>query len=159
MQIRLRQFAFAAVLSVGASAVAAIPAIAQQNESQQYPRRSGTEAQRTDPDTYANHPDYSNNQYYRTGNDEGYQDYQAKKRREKHEHQYRNDDDRRAHDYGYQEGWSGRRYGDQNSHNGRAYGDNQKRDRDDQYRNSDERYRDRDAQKHDKDDDHDHDNH
>ena len=174
MQIRLRQFAFAAALSVGASAVAAMPAIAQQDDSQRYPHRSATEAQRTDPDAYANHQDYYNNEYYRTGNDEGYQDYQAKKRRAKHEHQYRNDDDRRAHDYGYQEGWSGRSYRDQNSRtygennryrdrdnqnyrNGQAYGNDQYRNRDNQNYGNDQ-YRNQEKQKRDKDDD-DHDKH
>jgi len=174
MQIRLREFAFAAALTVGASAVGAMPAMAQQDESQRYPHRSSTEAQRTDPDTYANHPDYSNNEYYRTGNDEGYQDYQAKKQREKHEHQYRNDDDRNAHDYGYQEGWSGRSYRDHNTRSGqtnangsgesRKYrsgdtsGQTQSRDRDDQYRNSDSHYRDSNKPKLDN-DDHVRDNH
>jgi hypothetical protein len=163
MQTHLRQLAVAAALTFGASAVAAMPAMAQQDENHQYQRRSGTEAQRTDPDTYANHPDYSNSEYYRTGNDEGYQDYHAKKQREKHEHQYRNDDDRKAHDYGYHEGWSGRSYKDnQNYRANQTYGDNQQYRDNQTYRNNDNKnrndqnsqYRDRD-QKHDKDDDHD----
>lgn len=157
MQIRLRQVAFGAALVFGSSAIAA-PVLAQQDESRERGRQSSAETQRTNPDAYANHPDYSNNEYYRTGNDEGYQDYKAHKRREKDEHQYRNDEDRRAHDYGYQEGWSGRSYRDNDDDRGRAYS-NQRHDKDDArtsegYRNN-QTERDRDNQKHDKDDDHD----
>jgi len=154
MQIHWRQFAFAAALSVGAAGVVAVvPAVGQEDQNHHY-ERNGAQAQRTDPDTYANHPEYSNNEYYRTGNDEGYQDYQAKKRRDKHEHQYRSDDDRKAHDYGYDEGWSGRTYRrNQSSRNGQTSGENQDRDRDN------ERYRNQDNRKHDKNDDHDRDMH
>jgi len=165
MRAYWKQLAFVAALSVGASTFVAIPAIGQQDRNRSYPQ-SGTQAQRSDPDTYANHPDYSNNEYYRTGNDEGYQDYQAKKRRESHNHQYRNDDDRKAHDYGYDQGWSGRnRRDDRNSRGNQTYGDNQYRTRqNDQYRNRDNsqyqnrdntQYQNRENQKHDKDDDHD----
>jgi hypothetical protein len=55
------------------------------------------------------HPDYSRNSYYKTGNREGYQDYQKKQQRTTHNHKYRNDQDRAAHDYGYQQGWQGQR--------------------------------------------------
>lgn len=146
MHIRLRQLAF----SVALGAVAAMPALAQQDRDHD----GSAQAQRANPDTYANHPDYSNNEYYRTGNDEGYQDYKTHKQREKHEHQYRNDEDRRAHDYGYQEGWSGRSYRDHD--NDRVSGD-QRHDKDDvRGRDTDRNNqmdRDRDNQKHDKDDD------
>lgn len=132
MQTCLRQLAVAAALTLGASAVAAMPAMAQQDENHDYKGTSSAQAQRTSPDTYANHPDYSNNEYYRTGNDEGYKDYKAHKRG-KYEHQYRSDDDRKAYESGYQEGWSGRSYRD----------------------NDTRKTQDRDNQKHDKDDDHD----
>jgi hypothetical protein len=164
MRTRWRQLTFAVALSVGASTAATIPAAAQQDQNHHY-ERDGAQAQRTDPDTYANHPEYSNNQYYRTGNDEGYQDYHAKKRRDRHNHQYRNDDDRKAHDYGYDEGWSGRRYEDnQNSRGNQTYGNNnQNRTRENgQYQNQNgqssnqnRRYRNQENQKHDKTDDHD----
>ena len=134
MQTRLRQLAVAAALTFGASAVAAMPAMAQQDENHQYKGTSSAQTQRSNPDTYANHPDYSNNEYYRTGNDEGYKDYKAHKRG-KYEHQYRSDDDRKAYESGYQDGWGGR-----------SYRDNDNRKTED---------RDRDNQKHDKDDDHD----
>ena len=156
MHIQLRQVALSAALVFGASAVA-VPALSQQDENREYKgQQSSAQTQRTNPDAYANHPDYSNNEYYRTGNDEGYQDYQAHKQREKHEHQYRNDDDRRAHDYGYREGWSGRSYHDNDDERGRAYS-NQRHDKDDArtsgtYRDN-QTNRDRDDQKHDKDDD------
>ena len=156
MHIQLRRVALGAALVFGASAVA-VPALAQQDENREYKGQQRSEqTQRTNPDTYANHPDYSNNEYYRTGNDEGYQDFRAHKQREKHEHQYRNDDDRRAHDYGYQEGWSGRRYRDNDDEHGRAYS-SQRHDKDDARTNGTYRdnqtNRDRDDQKHDKDDD------
>ncbi|HEX3570481.1 MAG TPA: hypothetical protein VHU44_06640 [Acidobacteriaceae bacterium] len=111
MQTRLRQLAVAAALTFGASAVAAMPAMAQQDENHEYKGTGSAQTQRTNPDTYASHPDYSNNEYYRTGNDEGYRDYQGKKQL-KHEHQYRSDDDRKAYENGYKEGWSGRSYRD-----------------------------------------------
>ncbi len=53
---------------------------------------------------------YTNNEFYRTGNREGYEDYQHHTQRKTHDHKYRNDDDRHAHDQGYQEGWSGHQY-------------------------------------------------
>jgi hypothetical protein len=143
MQTHLRQLAVAAALTLGASAVAAMPAMAQQDENHEYKGTSSAQAQRTNPDTYANRPDYSNNEYYRTGNDEGYKDYKAHKRG-KYDHQYRSDDDRKAYEYGYKEGWSGRSYRDNQTY----------RDNDDKNRN-DMQDRDRDKQKHDKDDDHD----
>ena len=157
MQIQLRRVALGAALVFGVSAVA-VPALAQQDENREYKgRQSSAETQRTNPDTYANHPDYSNNEYYRTGNDEGYQDYKAHRQRGKHEHQYRNGDDRRAHDYGYQEGWSGRSYRDRDDDRGSQTYSNQRHDKDDvrgSDRDRDNRTdRDRDNQKHDKDDD------
>lgn len=149
MQTHWRHLAMAAALSVGVSTVFAASAVAQQDQNQRYDSRSA-KAQRADPDTYANHPEYSNNEYYRTGNDEGYQDYKAKQRRERHEHQYRNDDDRKAHDYGYNEGWSGRSYRDDT--NRRTSDDDQTRSRD---HNQDSQYRRQEDQKHDKVEDHD----
>ncbi|MCU1312821.1 MAG: hypothetical protein JWM54_578 [Acidobacteriaceae bacterium] len=52
---------------------------------------------------------YTNNNYYQTGNREGYEDYQKKVRRKEHNHKYRSDEDRRAHDQGYEQGWQGHR--------------------------------------------------
>jgi hypothetical protein len=52
---------------------------------------------------------YTNNNYYQTGNREGYEDYQKKARRKEHNHKYRSDEDRRAHDQGYEQGWQGHR--------------------------------------------------
>ena len=157
MHIQLRQLAFGAALVFGASSIA-LPALAQQDENRgDRGRQNSAETQRTNPNTYANHPDYSDNEYYRTGNDEGYQDYQAHKQRGKHDHQYRNDEDRRAHDYGYQEGWSGRSYRDHDEGRGSQTYSNQRHDKDD-VRGSDmdrdnRTDRNRDNQKHDKDDD------
>lgn len=144
MQTLIHRLAFTASLAILAAATAAPPVMAQQPERRQSTgdRDGSMQAQRTDPDAYANHPDYSNNDYYRTGNDEGYQDFKAKKRRAEHQHQYRTDEDRKAHDYGYEEGWSGRSYRDSGNN------------RSDQTSGAD-RTRDRDNQKHDKLDDRD----
>lgn len=68
-----------------------------------------TFAQDRDQQHREDHPEYRRNRYYRTGNREGYQDYQRKNQRPEHTHRYRNDDDRKAHDYGYQQGWQGQR--------------------------------------------------
>lgn len=62
------------------------------------------------------HTDYSNNEFYRTGNREGYQDDQHHTKRTTHNHNYRNDEDRRAHDAGYQEGLQGHRYQENTNH-------------------------------------------
>lgn len=59
------------------------------------------------------HTDYSNNEFYRTGNREGYEDYQHHSQRKTHNHKYRSDEDRRAHDTGYKEGWSGHQYNEE----------------------------------------------
>ena len=66
-------------------------------------------AQDRDHEHHDDHPEYRNNRYYRTGNREGYQDYQRKTQRPEHSHRYRNDEDRKAHDYGYQQGHQGQR--------------------------------------------------
>ena len=60
--------------------------------------------------------EYSSNRYYRTGNREGYVDYQHKTQRKEHNHKYRNDEDRKAHDYGYQQGWQGQSYSSDRDH-------------------------------------------
>jgi hypothetical protein len=92
-------------LAIGA---AALPAFAHAQE--QRSTTTTTTTRSTDE-----HPEYRNNQYYRLGNREGYEDYQKKERRTTHDHKYRKDDDRKAHDYGYEQGWSGHRY-DENPH-------------------------------------------
>ena len=101
MKHGLQAIAAATALTIGA---AALPAFAHAQEE----HRSTT----TTTTTRYNdeHPEWHTNQYYRTGNREGYEDYQKKERRKEHQHQYRNDEDRRAHDYGYEQGWTGRRY-------------------------------------------------
>ncbi len=60
------------------------------------------------------HPDYSHNSYYRTGNREGLQDHRRNTQRaeDAHRHHFKSDDDRKAHDYGYQQGWQGQNYRD-----------------------------------------------
>lgn len=103
MFIQLRRMAAISALAIGAAAVSAIPLVAQEQE-----HRDST-AQR-DYNSNNNQSDYSNNQFYRLGNQEGLQDHQRNKRRASHNHKYKTDDDRKAHDYGYQEGWQGRNY-------------------------------------------------
>jgi hypothetical protein len=103
MHTQFRRMAVIAALTIGASAVATIPAMGQEQEH----RDATTQRQNSD-----NRPDYSNNRYYRLGNQEGLQDHGRNKQRTSHKHKYGNDDDRRAHDYGYHEGWEGRNYRD-----------------------------------------------
>jgi hypothetical protein len=103
MQTHLRRLAVIAALTIGASACSAIPAMAQDQEH----RDSTMQNQREHTDNAANHPDYSNNRYYRLGNQEGAQDHKRNKQRTSHNHAYKSDDDRKAHDYGYQQGWQG----------------------------------------------------
>lgn len=127
------KIAVAAVLVAGLSG-AGIRAMAQQDEARPQYEHNGAQTQRTDPDTYANRPDYSNSEYYRTGNDEGYQDYKAHKQRATHEHKYRDDNDRKAHDDGYKEGWSGHSYRDSQTDRGTQTNtrtDTDKHDKDD----------------------------
>jgi hypothetical protein len=103
----LRTIAFGAALTMAATAVPAIAAI------------TSPEAQDQDRDhdrAQQQHPEYSNNSYYKMGNREGYQDYQKKTHRKMHHHKYRSDDDRQAHDYGYQQGLQGQR-GDHDDNN------------------------------------------
>ena len=99
MKHGLHVFAVGTALAIG---VAALPAFAHGQER--------TTTTTTTTRYHDEHPEWHNNDYYRLGNREGYEDYEHKKRREEHEHKYRNDEDRRAHDYGYQQGWSGHRY-------------------------------------------------
>jgi hypothetical protein len=94
-----------AALTIGASAGTTIAAVAQEQD-----HRDAT----TQREYSNNHPDYSNNRYYRLGNQEGVQDHQRNKQRASHNHRYGSGEDRRAHDYGYQEGWQGRNYRDAN---------------------------------------------
>ena len=108
MHTQLRRMAAIAAFTIGAGAFTTlIPILAQEQE-----HRDSTAQRDYNRDNSTNHPDYSNNSYYRMGNQEGYQDYGQKKQRSSHNHKYKTDDDRRAHDYGYQEGWQGRNYRD-----------------------------------------------
>lgn len=102
MKHTLQAFAATTALAIG---VAALPAFAHAQE--EHTRTTTTTTRTTDE-----HPEWHNNEYYRTGNREGYEDYQRKERRKEHEHKYRSDEDRRAHDYGYEQGWKGHRYDD-----------------------------------------------
>jgi hypothetical protein len=52
--------------------------------------------------------DYSNNEYYNQGIQDGYRDYQHKRHRA-HRHKFANDEDRRAYESGYQQGLQGQR--------------------------------------------------
>lgn len=102
MKVSLRSIAAAAAFSI---AITTVPAFAAASPGAQYPaaQQERHEAAPTQ------HPDYSRNSYYKTGNREGYQDYQKKQQRTTHNHNYRSDQDRAAHDYGYQQGWQGQR--------------------------------------------------
>ncbi|GAC1429990.1 MAG: hypothetical protein NVSMB62_27510 [Acidobacteriaceae bacterium] len=104
MKNTLRLMTAAAALSI---AVTALPAMAAPAAQEQEHR--DTDRRDTDRRDTQQHPDYSNNNYYRLGNREGYQDYSKKEQRKNHNHKYRGDDDRAAHDYGYQQGWQGQR--------------------------------------------------
>jgi hypothetical protein len=104
----LRAIAFGAVLTVAATAVPSFAAIT-------YPEVQDS-AHDHDHDQAQQHPDYSNNSYYKLGNREGYQDYKKKTQRKEHNHKYRNDEDRQAHDYGYQQGQQGQQ-GQRGYHN------------------------------------------
>jgi hypothetical protein len=95
MHIQFRRLALVTVFSIGAG-ICAAPALAQ-DDRQEHQQR-------------AEQRDYSNNNYYRIGNREGYQDHGRNVQRTKHNHKFRNDEDRQAHDYGYQQGWQGTDY-------------------------------------------------
>lgn len=109
-----------AFASVAAGAILAMafhvaqPIGARAQEQEQRQNRGDDQQQQRQPQT---HSDYSQNSFYQMGNREGYEDYQGKKQRMKHDHKYRNDEDRAAHDQGYKEGWEGKRYDeDQDRH-------------------------------------------
>jgi hypothetical protein len=93
----VRAMALGAALAVAATAVPSM-------EAMSFPA-----TQDQDHHDQAQHPNYSNNRYYKLGNREGYQDHQKKVERKDHNHNYRNDVDRQAHDYGYQRGLQGQR--------------------------------------------------
>lgn len=125
MKDGLRLFAAAAALSLAASALPAHAAPAPQDGDD---HRSSENRE---------HPDYSNNSYYQTGNREGYQDYQKKQQRKEHNHRFRSDDDRAAHDYGYQQGWTGQRgYNNGNTGRNNSNGYNTDRNNSNRYSNS-----------------------
>lgn len=105
MKNALRLMTAAAALSIAASALPAMAAPAAQEQEHRDSDRRDSDRR----DTQQQHPDYSNNSYYRLGNREGYQDYNKKEQRKEHKHKFRSDDDRAAHDYGYQQGWQGQR--------------------------------------------------
>jgi hypothetical protein len=109
MQNVLRTVAFGAALAVAATAVPSFAAITY----------LGAQDHDRDHDQVQEHPDYSNNSYYRLGNREGYQDYRKKTQRKEHNHKYRNDTDHQAHDYGYQQGLQGQRGYNNDSHDDR----------------------------------------
>jgi len=101
MKNRLRMIALGSTLSVAVIAAPSMMAMtfggAQDQDHHNFAQEQS-------------HPDYSNNHYYKVGNNEGYEDYKRKTQRKEHNHKYRNDEDRKAHDYGYQQGWQGQRY-------------------------------------------------
>jgi hypothetical protein len=90
-------------LTIAATGLVVTPALAtpasqdQQHKDQQYKDQ-------------AQHPDYSNNSFYRLGNKEGLEDHQRNVQRTSHNHHYKTDEDKAAHDYGYQQGWKGQSY-------------------------------------------------
>jgi hypothetical protein len=92
----LKAIAFGAVLGIAATAVPHITAATFAGVQEQ-----------DHHDANNQHADYSNNRFYKLGNNEGYKDYQHKTQRPPHNHNYRNDEDRKAHDYGYQQGLQG----------------------------------------------------
>jgi hypothetical protein len=102
MHTHLQRLAAIAALAIGATACGTLPALAQEHHD------DAAEHQRAETNQYAEHPDYSNNRYYRLGNQEGVQDHRRNTQRANHNHKYKTDDDRKAHDYGYQEGWQGK---------------------------------------------------
>jgi hypothetical protein len=100
MHKQLKRLAMFTTLAIGAAALSVTPA------------RATSMAQDQDHRDQSQHPDYSNNRYYRAGNREGLQDHKKNTQRANHNHNYKNDDDKRAHDYGYQQGWQGQNYRD-----------------------------------------------
>ena len=127
MKGKIRTLAAAAAFSIAVTGIPAFAAgapgraFAAQDDQRHENNQRRDDDQRRDNDqrdtNRANRQDYSNNTYYRTGNEEGYEDYQKKQQRKSHDHKYRNDDDRTAHDYGYQQGWKGERgYKDNDDH-------------------------------------------
>ena len=100
--IHVKRTAFVLALSLAGFAAAATPAVAHASRLQEH-----HDEMRTDQ---KDHPEYRNNEFYRTGNREGWEDHQRNERRKEHNHKYKTEDDRRAHDYGYEQGWSGTRY-------------------------------------------------
>jgi len=113
MKGKLRTLAAAAAFSIAVTGIPAFAAgapargfAAQDDQRRESDQRRDNDQRDT---SRANHPDYSNNTYYQTGNREGYEDYQKKEKRKSHDHKYRNNDDRAAHDYGYEQGWRGER--------------------------------------------------
>lgn len=116
MHTHLQRLAAIAALAIGATACGTLPALAQEHhdDAAEHQRVETTQAehQRVETTQYANRPDYSNNRYYRLGNQEGVQDHRRNTQRANHNHKYKTDEDRKAHDYGYQEGWQGRNYRD-----------------------------------------------
>lgn len=95
----LRAIAFGVGLSFAAAAVPTMLAMPLAGVQEQDHHDGGA----------AQHPDYSKNKFYKTGNEEGYRDYKHKTQRTEHNHKYRNEEDRKAHDYGYQQGLQGQR--------------------------------------------------
>ena len=106
MHSHFRKLALVAIFSIG-TGVCVAPVLAQEEHHDQHEQR---EQQQRAEQRNVEHPDYSNNNYYRMGNREGYQDHGRNSQRSKHNHKYRSDDDRSAHDYGYQQGWQGTDY-------------------------------------------------
>jgi|GEM_PF-6983965 len=110
MHNQLRHFALITAFAIGAAvciAPASATPFAQDHDRDHRDQRNDQDHrdQRNN-----DHPDYSNNSYYRLGNREGLQDHRRNTQRTAHNHHYRSDDDRNAHDYGYQQGWQGQNY-------------------------------------------------
>jgi hypothetical protein len=106
MKVSLRTIAATAAISIAMTTLPAFAAASPAAQDQEHHEAA-----------QAQHPDYSKNSYYKTGNREGYQDYQKKQQRKTHNHKYRTDEDRAAHDYGYQQGWQGQRGYNSNNNN------------------------------------------
>jgi hypothetical protein len=102
MQKQLQRLAMFTALAIGAAALSATPALATPT-AQDQDHRDRDQNQ---------HPDYSNNSYYRLGNKEGLQDHRKNLQRSTHNHNYKTDMDKRAHDDGYHQGWQGQNYRD-----------------------------------------------
>lgn len=100
MHTHLRSLAMITALTLGPTGLMITPAQAAP-AAQDQDHRDQKEVQ---------HPDYTNNSFYRLGNKEGLEDRKHNVQRTTHNHHYKTDEDKAAHDYGYQQGWKGESY-------------------------------------------------